>query len=116
MHRFTLVLWQKERILYQVRIQQRQKMRDNKEVKMIKVFGYGQLNFILALNLPAALKFGVDEPQFYILTHITEAKDARRDASIEQVSYTKLGRLFVLDITSFKHVVGRVESRGEKSG
>ncbi|QRV90421.1 hypothetical protein RhiJN_18439 [Ceratobasidium sp. AG-Ba] len=83
---------------------------------MVKVSGYGRLNFILALNLPAAPKFGVDEPQFYILAHITEAKNARRDTLIEWVSYIKLGRSFVLDITSVKHFVGRVETQGEKAG
>ncbi|QRV73589.1 Transposase family tnp2 [Ceratobasidium sp. AG-Ba] len=90
--------------------------RNNKEVEMIKVFGYGRLDFILALTLPAAPEFGANEPQFHILAHITEAKDARGDASIERISYTKLGRSFVLDITSVKHVVGRVETRGEKAG
>ncbi|QRV94648.1 hypothetical protein RhiJN_22666 [Ceratobasidium sp. AG-Ba] len=86
-------------------------LRNNKEVEMIKVFGYGRLDFILA---PAAPNFGVDEPHFLILAHIAEAKDARRDASIKRISYTRLGRLFVLDITSVKHVVGGVKTRGEK--
>ncbi|QRV93536.1 Transposase family Tnp2 protein [Ceratobasidium sp. AG-Ba] len=82
------------------------KMRNNKEVEMVKVFGYGRLNFILALNLPAAPKFSVNEPHFHILAHTTKAKDARGDTSIERVSYIKLGRSFVLDMTSVKHVVG----------
>ncbi|QRV89401.1 hypothetical protein RhiJN_17419 [Ceratobasidium sp. AG-Ba] len=88
----------------------------NKKVEMVKVFGYSRLDFILALTLPATPEFGVDEPQFHILAHITEAKDARGDVSIKRISYTKLGRSFVLDITSVKHVVGRVEPRGEKAG
>ncbi|QRV90457.1 hypothetical protein RhiJN_18475 [Ceratobasidium sp. AG-Ba] len=87
-------------------------LRNNKEVEMIKVFGYGRLDFILA---PAAPEFGVDKPHFLILAHINEAKDTRRDASIKRISYTRLGRLFVLDITSVKHVVGGVETRGEKA-
>ncbi|QRV97833.1 hypothetical protein RhiJN_25852 [Ceratobasidium sp. AG-Ba] len=92
------------------------KMRNNKEVKMVKVLGYVQLNFILAVNLPAAPKLGVDEPQFHILAHIAKAKDVRGDMSIKRVPYIKLGRSFALDITSIKHVVGRVDTRGEKAG
>ncbi|QRV90471.1 hypothetical protein RhiJN_18489 [Ceratobasidium sp. AG-Ba] len=91
-------------------------LRNDKVTEMIKVFGYGRLDFILALTLPAAPEFCVDEPQFHILAHINEAKGARGDASIEPISYTKLGQSFVLDITSVKRVVGRMETRGEKSG
>ena len=32
------------------------------------------------------------------------------------MTYTKLGRSFVLDITAVKHVIGRVETRGVKPG
>ncbi|QRV88077.1 hypothetical protein RhiJN_16095 [Ceratobasidium sp. AG-Ba] len=49
-------------------------LRNDKEVKMIKVFGYGRLDFIVALTLPAAPEFGVDKPQFHILAHITKPR------------------------------------------
>ncbi|QRV77247.1 hypothetical protein RhiJN_05262 [Ceratobasidium sp. AG-Ba] len=46
-------------------------LRNNKEIKMIKVFG---LDFILTLTLPAGPEFGVDEPQFHILAHMTKPR------------------------------------------
>ncbi|QRV77209.1 Transposase family tnp2 [Ceratobasidium sp. AG-Ba] len=89
--------------------------RSNAPIEMVEVVGYGRLDFIAALVLPADPLFGIDE-RLHVLAHITEAKDAYGDATIERVSYTKLGRSFVLDVTAVKHVVGRIETRGVKSG
>ncbi|KAG9121451.1 hypothetical protein FRC07_002590 [Ceratobasidium sp. 392] len=86
--------------------------RNRADPDMIDVIGYGRLDFILALTLPANPLFGIDEPQLHILAHVTEAKDATGDATVERVSYTKLGRSFVLDVTSIKRAVGRAETCG----
>ncbi|KAG8692847.1 hypothetical protein FRC08_009492 [Ceratobasidium sp. 394] len=83
---------------------------------MVLEIGYGRLDFILAISLPPDPDFGVDRSQLHILAHLTEAKDAHGDASTELVSYSKLGRSFILDITTLDHVVGRVETRGKKPG
>ncbi|KAG9091330.1 hypothetical protein FS749_016630 [Ceratobasidium sp. UAMH 11750] len=60
--------------------------------------------------------FGVNQSQLHLLAHLTKAKDAEGDASTELISYTKLGRSFILNITTLDHVVGRVETRGKKAG
>ncbi|KAG8793563.1 hypothetical protein FRC12_002358 [Ceratobasidium sp. 428] len=86
-----------------------------KEPDMYLATGYGRLDFILALTLPPNPRFGIEEPQLHILAHITEAKDAEGNARMERVSYTQLGRSFVLDITTIQRVVGGVETRGEKA-
>ncbi|KAG9096884.1 hypothetical protein FRC06_008227 [Ceratobasidium sp. 370] len=74
-----------------------------------------RLDFILALVLPSDPDFNVNEPQLHILAHLTEAKGADGDAATELVSYTQLGRSFVLDVTAVENVVGRVETRGIKA-
>lgn len=79
---------------------------------MIDAVGYGRLDFILAITLPPDPRFDIDEPALHILAQITEAKGAEGDASTDMVSYTQLGRTFILDVTAIKHVVGRVETRG----
>ncbi|KAG9100159.1 hypothetical protein FRC06_004473 [Ceratobasidium sp. 370] len=81
---------------------------------MVPAIGYGWPDFILALILPANPLFDIHESETHILAHLTKAKDAKGDASIELVSYTQLGLSFVLDITAVKHVVGRVETQGVK--
>ena len=79
---------------------------------MVPAVGYGRLDFILAITLPPNPRFDIDEPTLHILAQITEARDAEGDASTEPVSYTELGRTFILDITAIEHVVGRMETRG----
>jgi hypothetical protein len=79
---------------------------------MVPATGYGRLDFILALTLPADPDFDIDTPQLHILAHITEAKDADGDATTEFISYTQLGRSFILDIQSIENVVGRVKTHG----
>ncbi|KAG8688743.1 hypothetical protein FRC08_011278, partial [Ceratobasidium sp. 394] len=79
----------------------------------VRATGYGRLDFVLALVLPPNPDFNIQEPQLHILAHLTEAKDASGDATTEHVSYMKLGRSFILDVTAIENVVGRVETRGE---
>lgn len=57
---------------------------------MVEVTGYGQLDSIVTLVLPADLFFGIDNDQLHVFAQITEARDAYGDATIERVPYTKL--------------------------
>ncbi|KAF8595543.1 hypothetical protein BDV93DRAFT_456630, partial [Ceratobasidium sp. AG-I] len=84
----------------------------NRQVEMVPAVGYGRLDFILAITLPPNARFKIYEPTLHILAQITEGKDAEGDASTELVSYTELGRTFVLDITAVEHVVERIETWG----
>ncbi|CAE6504462.1 unnamed protein product [Rhizoctonia solani] len=72
----------------------------NLNIRMVEAFGYGRLDFILALALPADKDFGLDEPRLHILAHITEAKHGEGDATTEFVSFTEFGRSIILDISS----------------
>jgi hypothetical protein len=78
---------------------------------MVDAFGYGRLDFILALTLPASQLFGLDTPELHVLAHITEAKDAKGNAATDFVSFTQFGRSVILDVTSVKNVVGRVHTK-----
>ncbi|QRV73327.1 Transposase family tnp2 [Ceratobasidium sp. AG-Ba] len=88
----------------------------HEKVDMVKRIGYGRLDFILAITLHPDPEFDIESPQLHILAQITKAKDANRDASAELVSYTKFGRTFILDVTSIKCAVGRVETKAVKRG
>ncbi|QRV84316.1 Transposase family tnp2 [Ceratobasidium sp. AG-Ba] len=79
--------------------------RNGRPAEMLDETGYGRLDFILAITLPANPRFNIESPQLHVLAHITQAEGAIGDASTQLVSYTKMGRSFVLDITS-------VECRG----
>ena len=82
---------------------------------MVDAFGYGRLDFIIAITLPASKKFKLQDPELHILAHITEAKGAEGDASTEFVSFTQFGRSVILDISSVQSVVGRVYTTGMKA-
>ncbi|KAF8594035.1 hypothetical protein BDV93DRAFT_581255, partial [Ceratobasidium sp. AG-I] len=84
----------------------------NRPVEMVPAISYGRLDFILAITFTPDLCFAINEPALHILAQITEAKDAEGDASTELISYTELGRTFVLDIIAIEQVVGRVETQG----
>ncbi|KAF8749189.1 hypothetical protein RHS01_10234 [Rhizoctonia solani] len=86
----------------------------NRDIKMVKAFGYGRLDFIIALTLPPSRKFKLDDPKLHILAHVTKAKGAEGNARTEPVSFTQLGRLVILDVSSVKHVVRRVYTTGVK--
>ncbi|QRV80956.1 Transposase family tnp2 [Ceratobasidium sp. AG-Ba] len=88
--------------------------RNNGPVEMLEQTGYGRLDFILAITLPADPHFDIESPQLHILAYITQAKGAIGDASTRLISYTKMGRSFVLDITAVQCAVGRVETRADK--
>ncbi|QRV73659.1 hypothetical protein RhiJN_01673 [Ceratobasidium sp. AG-Ba] len=81
---------------------------------MLDETGYGRLDFILAITLPTDPRFNIESTQLHVLAHITQAKGAIDDASTRLVSYTKMGRSFVLNITSIECAVGRVETRAKK--
>ncbi|CAE6421370.1 unnamed protein product [Rhizoctonia solani] len=87
----------------------------NLNIRMVEAFGYGRLNFILALALPADEDFGLDEPRLHILAHITEAKHGEGDATTKFVSFAKFGRLIILDISSVQRLVGQVRTEGTKA-
>jgi hypothetical protein len=74
--------------------------------------GYGRLDFVLAITLPADEDFGIDEPQTHILVHITEVKDVDNDAAIELVTYRDYGRSFILDVKNVENVCGRIFTKG----
>ncbi|QRV83077.1 Transposase family Tnp2 protein [Ceratobasidium sp. AG-Ba] len=88
--------------------------RNGRPAEMLDETGYGRLDFILAITLPANPRFNIESPQLHVLAHITQAEGAIGDASTQLVSYTKMGRSFVLDITSVECAVGRVETRAKK--
>ncbi|KDN36253.1 hypothetical protein RSAG8_10941, partial [Rhizoctonia solani AG-8 WAC10335] len=81
---------------------------------MVDAYGYGRLDFIIALTLPASRKFEINKPELHILAHITEAKGAEGNAATEFVSFTQFGRSVILDVASVKCVVGRVFTKGVK--
>ncbi|CAE6402042.1 unnamed protein product, partial [Rhizoctonia solani] len=87
----------------------------NRTPDMIDAFGYGRLDFILAITLPASKKFKLKEPKLHILAHITEAKGAEGNAATDFVSFTQFGRSVILDVTSVNSVVGRVFTKGVKA-
>ncbi|KAF8697217.1 Transposase family tnp2, partial [Rhizoctonia solani] len=78
----------------------------NRPCNMVDAFGYGCLDFIIALTLPRSKKFKIDEPTLHILAHITEAKGAEGNAATDFVSFTQFGCLIILDVTSVQRVVG----------
>jgi hypothetical protein len=83
-------------------------------ILMIDAFGYGRLDFILALTLPTSREFGIDSPQLHLLVQITEAKHAKGKAATELVSFTQFDCSVILDVSSVKCVVGWVETKGVK--
>ncbi|KAF8595661.1 hypothetical protein BDV93DRAFT_574581 [Ceratobasidium sp. AG-I] len=85
-------------------------------IEMILAPGYGRLDYVLALELPANDSFRLRTPQLCVLAHITECQGATGDATSELVSYRRMGRSFVLDITSIENAVGRVETKGVIEG
>jgi hypothetical protein len=74
--------------------------------------GYGRLDFLLAITLPADEYFGIDEPQTHVLAHITEAKDVDNDATMNLVTYREYGRSFILDVKNVENVCGRILTKG----
>ncbi|QRV98449.1 Transposase family tnp2 [Ceratobasidium sp. AG-Ba] len=86
---------------------------NGRDADMVKKIGYGRLDCILALTLPPNADFGVASPQLHVLAQITVAKDAEGDASVELVSYTKFGKTIILDVTSIKCAVGRIETKAK---
>ncbi|CAE6422063.1 unnamed protein product [Rhizoctonia solani] len=82
---------------------------------MVDAFGYGRLDFVIALTLPASKRFRLKEPKLHILAQITEAEGAEGNAATEFVSFVKFGRSIILDVTSVKSVVGRVRTEGVKA-
>ncbi|KAB5588701.1 hypothetical protein CTheo_7856 [Ceratobasidium theobromae] len=84
----------------------------NAEIEMIDAIGYGRLDFILAITLSRSQEFHIDIPTTHILAHITEAKDVEGDGATEILRFSHFGRSVVLDITSIKHVAGRVFTQG----
>ncbi|EUC54718.1 hypothetical protein RSOL_068130, partial [Rhizoctonia solani AG-3 Rhs1AP] len=46
----------------------------NLEPRMVNAFGYGRLDFIVALTLPPNKTFNIKELELHILAHITEAR------------------------------------------
>ncbi|CCO34038.1 hypothetical protein BN14_08130 [Rhizoctonia solani AG-1 IB] len=86
----------------------------NRDIEMVEAFGYGRLDFIIALTLPPSRKFKLKDPKLHILAHVTEAKGAEGDARTELVSFTQVGRSVILDVSSVKNVVGRVYTTGVK--
>ena len=83
---------------------------------MVLAPGYGRLDYILVFELPADDTFRLREPQLCVLAHITECQGATGDATRELVSYRRMGRSFVLDVTAIENVVGRVETKGVIGG
>ncbi|CAE6439581.1 unnamed protein product, partial [Rhizoctonia solani] len=83
--------------------------------RMVDAFGYGRLDFIIALTCPPNRRFNIEEPELHILAQITEAKGAEGDAANEFVSFTQFGRSVILDVTSVLSVVGRVCTTGIKA-
>ncbi|QRV91989.1 Transposase family tnp2 [Ceratobasidium sp. AG-Ba] len=86
---------------------------NGRDADMVKKIGCGRLDCILALTLPPNPDFGVASPQLHVLAQITVAKDAEGDASVELVSYTKFGKTIILDVTSIKCAVGRIETKAK---
>ncbi|KAB5587951.1 Transposase family Tnp2 protein [Ceratobasidium theobromae] len=84
----------------------------NAEIEMIDAIGYGRLDFILAITLPRSQEFHIDIPTTHILAHITEAKDVEGDGATEILRFSHFGWSVVLNITSIKHVAGRVFTQG----
>lgn len=82
---------------------------------MVDVFGYGRLDFILALTLPPGRTFNIQEPELHVLAHITEVKGAVGDAASERVSFIRFGRSVILEVSSVLSVVGRVFTTGTKA-
>ncbi|CAE7185763.1 unnamed protein product [Rhizoctonia solani] len=75
---------------------------------MVDAYGYGRLDFIIAVTFPISKKFGLVEPELHVLAHITEAKDAEGTAINGCASFTQFGRSIILEVTSVLNVVGRV--------
>ncbi|QRV93503.1 hypothetical protein RhiJN_21521 [Ceratobasidium sp. AG-Ba] len=91
---------------------------NTRPVEMLKN-GYGCLDFILAIALPADPRSRSDikfPQQHHILIYKTEPKGAIGDASTRLILYTKIGQPFVLDITAVKSVVGRRQTGRTESG
>ncbi|KAJ1300250.1 hypothetical protein OPQ81_005079 [Rhizoctonia solani] len=86
------------------------------EIEMVDAIGYRRLNCIFAITLPDNTEeerdFLNDTPRFHVLENVTEAKDIQGDGTQTILKFTELGRSFILDITSIKHIVGRVFTRG----
>lgn len=83
---------------------------------MVLAPGYGRLGYVLAFELPTDKTFRLREPQLCVLAHITECQRLTGDATSELVSYHRMGRSFVLDVTAIENVVGRVETKGVIKG
>jgi hypothetical protein len=84
----------------------------DEDIEMIDATGYGRLDFILALTLPASDHFEIEEPVTHVLAHITEAKDVEGDAATELITFNEFGRSFILNITNVENVAGRIRTHG----
>ncbi|CAE6481349.1 unnamed protein product [Rhizoctonia solani] len=63
----------------------------NIQPRMVDAFGYGRLDFIIALTLPPSKTFNIQEPELHILAHITKARGAEGNAAKELISFTQFG-------------------------
>ncbi|KEP45465.1 transposase family Tnp2 protein, partial [Rhizoctonia solani 123E] len=89
------------------------------DIEMVDAIGYGCLEFILAIRFPdtdKAKDFLGDTPPFHILAHVAEAKGVEGDGTERILTFTEFGRKFILDITSIKHLAGRVHTQGVRQG
>jgi hypothetical protein len=66
---------------------------------MVGAFGYGRLDFIIALTLPASREFEIVRPTLHILAYITEAKETKGNAATDFVSFTQFGLSIIFDVT-----------------
>ncbi|KAL5639143.1 hypothetical protein ACGC1H_006605 [Rhizoctonia solani] len=87
----------------------------NLRPRMVDAFGYGRLDFIIALTLPPSKTFNIQEPELHILAHITKARGAEGNAASKLVSFTQFDCSVILDISSVLSVVGRVFTTGTKA-
>ncbi|QRV74236.1 hypothetical protein RhiJN_02250 [Ceratobasidium sp. AG-Ba] len=69
----------------------------------------------LATTLPPDPRFDIESSQPRALAYTAQAKGAIGYASTRLVSYTKMGRSFVLNIIAVHCAVGRVKMQADKS-
>ncbi|QRW03842.1 Transposase family tnp2 [Ceratobasidium sp. AG-Ba] len=88
--------------------------RNGRPAEMLDETGYGRLDLYSSSLFPPIPVSISNPPSSTSLLILPRPRERFGDASTQLVSYTKMGRSFVLDITSVECAVGRVETRAKK--
>ena len=88
------------------------KHRGHKGQEIIQTF-YGQLKYVLELQLPHSEDIGILRKQYYLLGFVEPCITNGKDATREFIMYTRMSMAIFIDIRAIGSVVGHVKRHNE---